>query len=634
MKSKLLQDIEAEWAPSDIKTVTQWADLRRVLTRTTSSEPGPWKTDRTPYLRFVMDCFSEPSIRMICLKFATQLGKSEAQLNMVGFIIDILGGSILHVLPTDNVTEKFSRTRIKPMVEACPTLRSKKHSNQDLFQNREMHYQDAIHYLATANSAADLKSTPIEFLFCDEVGSFPEFAGRDADPVKLAMERQKTFSLTKKAVLVSSPTTENGLITKYHRDCDLHYQFFVSCPQCGHYQTLVFPQIKWPDMGDTSEQSTRLKVKRAARYECVSCQKPIDDRQKPEMLRKGEWRADEADFEGDPESVGFHLNSLYSPFLSWGDIAYEFLDSKNDIGRLMNFKNGWEAIEWTQAVATKKTGEILAHRVPLPPLTVPAEAVALTCGIDVQKFSFYYTVRAWARNMTSWLIRYGQVETWDEINEILFTDSYPVVGTDKSMRVWRCFVDTGGTEGAEGVSMTEETYTWLRNFSRGIVFGIKGQSTRTAERVRYTVIDRMPGRKGLPIPGGLRLFLLNTSELKDALAYRLDIPIDQPGAWLLHEEVGDDYARHITNEEKRIDRKGKAAWQAVGPQHWLDAEVYALAAADPQAAGGVRVLSSPVYAVTHTQGEPNPAQGRRISSNWLKRPAETTWLNRGHTADR
>lgn len=610
MRSSILKEIKDDWKPSSITDPAMWADERRILTRTTSAEPGPWNTDRTPYLRFPMECFTEPSVRMIVMKFATQLGKSEAQLNMVGYIIDIMGGSILHVLPTDQVVEKFARTRLKPMVNACQSLREKKHPNPDLFQNREMHYQDAIHYLATANSAADLKSMPIEYVFCDEVGSFPQFAGKDADPVKLAMERQKTFTFTRKTVLVSSPTTEEGLITRYHGDCDLHYRFYVPCPHCGKFQMLVFEQIKWPDLGDTKEQSTRLKIKRAAIYECAHCQKEIPDDAKPGMLRKGEWHPDESEVEENPEAVGFQLSSLYSPFLSWGDIAYEFLDSKEDVGRLMNFKNGWLAEEWQQIIATKKTEEILSHKTALPPLTVPAEAVALTAGIDVQKFSFYFVVRAWARDMTSWLIRYGELQTWEEVREMIFENTYPVQGSDKVMPVWRAFIDTGGTEGAEGVSMTEETYSWLRNYGRGVVFGVKGQTWKTPERIKHSIIDRMPGRAGQVIPGGIRLFLLNTDQLKDALHYHLSVKLGEPGAWHLHEESGEEYARHIISEEKRIDRKGFASWKATGANHWLDAEIYAMAAADTQCAGGVRVLRKPVYRMAPGAKARRPQQAR------------------------
>ena len=38
--------------------VSEWAERHRILGSRASSEPGPWRTSRTPYLREVMDALS------------------------------------------------------------------------------------------------------------------------------------------------------------------------------------------------------------------------------------------------------------------------------------------------------------------------------------------------------------------------------------------------------------------------------------------------------------------------------------------------------------------------------------------------------------------------------------------------
>ena len=49
--------------PEDPLTVSEWADRYRRLSSKASAEPGPWRTDRTPYLRQVMrDLSSESSV--------------------------------------------------------------------------------------------------------------------------------------------------------------------------------------------------------------------------------------------------------------------------------------------------------------------------------------------------------------------------------------------------------------------------------------------------------------------------------------------------------------------------------------------------------------------------------------------
>src|SRR5512146_378892 len=61
--------------PDPLLTISQWADKYRTLSQRASSEPGPWRTDRTPYLREIMDCLapSSPIERTVFMKGA-QIG--------------------------------------------------------------------------------------------------------------------------------------------------------------------------------------------------------------------------------------------------------------------------------------------------------------------------------------------------------------------------------------------------------------------------------------------------------------------------------------------------------------------------------------------------------------------------------
>src|SRR5215831_34213 len=61
--------------PDPLLTVSEWADRYRMLSQRASGEPGPWRTDRTPYLREIMDCLSpsSPIERVVFMKGA-QIG--------------------------------------------------------------------------------------------------------------------------------------------------------------------------------------------------------------------------------------------------------------------------------------------------------------------------------------------------------------------------------------------------------------------------------------------------------------------------------------------------------------------------------------------------------------------------------
>ena len=111
--------------PADV-TVSQWADRHRLLSGKASSEPGPWRTDRTPYLRQIMDDLSaRSSVQEVVVMFAAQLGKSESGMNWLGYIIDNEPGPAMVVQPTTDMAKRFSRQRIAPMLEETPVLRCK-----------------------------------------------------------------------------------------------------------------------------------------------------------------------------------------------------------------------------------------------------------------------------------------------------------------------------------------------------------------------------------------------------------------------------------------------------------------------------------------------------------------------------
>ena len=73
--------------PPENITVTEWADKHRILDARTSAEPGNWSTDRTPYLRGIMDAFCDPEVEDITFLKPTQVGGTEALFNILGYSI-------------------------------------------------------------------------------------------------------------------------------------------------------------------------------------------------------------------------------------------------------------------------------------------------------------------------------------------------------------------------------------------------------------------------------------------------------------------------------------------------------------------------------------------------------------------
>lgn len=89
------------FTPPERITVSEWADRYRSLSKEETSRPGMWDTSSVPYMKKIMDCFSEETIREIVFLKSTQIGGSEALINMLGYIIDQQPSRIYYVLPDD-----------------------------------------------------------------------------------------------------------------------------------------------------------------------------------------------------------------------------------------------------------------------------------------------------------------------------------------------------------------------------------------------------------------------------------------------------------------------------------------------------------------------------------------------------
>jgi phage terminase large subunit GpA-like protein len=323
--------------------------------------------------------------------------------------------------------------------------------------------------------------------------------------------------------------------------------------------------------------------------------------------------------------------------------------------KLQGFVNSSLAEPWKVVVVTSDRIHILKARCSLAPQTVPETAVALTAGIDPQKYGFWFCVRAWTRTFTSWLIHYGFLGDWNEVATLLFETAYPVVGFDRSLRIWRAAIDAGGGKFDEGLSMTEEAYFWIRKngFGRGArVWATKGSSKPLAGKIHLgKMLDKTPS--GKPIPGGLQPILIDTDKIKDMVYYRLgqavedvpDVDYGMPadpaapialsvaiknmaqGAYL-HAATGDDYAKQILAEEKRLNKRGLAEWvQVQRDNHLLDCEGLAMVLAEPEwPGGGVNLL--PEWRPPQAQGARPTVQGNGEDRDGRLQYERPAWLNR------
>ncbi len=209
----MVPEIDLAWRrgirPEPPIPVSDWADRHRILPPT-SAEPGRWRTERTPYLREVMDALStsSPYERVVLMKGA-QTGGSEAGLNWLGYIIQNAPGIAMLVMPSLDMVRRNTTVRIDPLIEATPALRElvasprSRDAGNSLFRKS---FPGGQLVMTGANSAVGLRSTPVRYLFLDEVDGYPGDADGEGDPVDLAIQRTATFQGRRKIYMVSTPT--------------------------------------------------------------------------------------------------------------------------------------------------------------------------------------------------------------------------------------------------------------------------------------------------------------------------------------------------------------------------------------------------------------------------------------------
>lgn len=558
-----------------------------------------------------MDACTDRAVEFVILMFPVQMGKTEVLLNFLGYVIDQDPGPTLVVYPTQHDSDKVIRNRIQPLVTYTPALKRHVAGGSDSLGLKELRFNRCIVYPAWSNSPAALASTPCRYVINDEVDKFPPFAGKEASPIKLSEMRTTTFRGRRKILIASTPTTDLGYIYGEFQRTDQR-AFWLPCLRCGEFQVLdFFKGLKWPE----GSSAASVKESKTAWYECAACKAKLSDNDKASMLQRGVWAPKasivlkDGTVEGPPAPrfrAGFHINALYSPWLTLSEVAAEFLEAKGDAGRMMNFVNSRLALPWKDKVETIKDAHLKARKRDYKAGTAPTGAIRLTGGVDVQGDHFWFVIRAWGEGERSWLVRYGSCPSWKDVEKAML-QSYRIGGN--MLQVERVLVDSG--------HKTDEVYRFCRKH-RPVMYPSKGASG----------VGLAPSKITKPHPG-IVLYLFNADFWKDKVARLIQTADGEPGCWSLHKDVDDTYMAQMTAEHRVFVRKmGRtySTWEKItdnAPNHLWDCEVLNAVAADSI---GVRYLEGVEESVQQPQAQQPKVQPP--TSGWLERSGEG-WMAGG-----
>jgi len=599
--SYLKKALESLKPPEDIAP-SEWAARYRVLEAKTSDLPGPWRNEKTPYLVGIMDEFNNYETEEIIFAKPSQVGGTEVILNLLGYTIHEDPSDTLVVYPSDELGERTSENRIKPMILASAPLRERFQENRSKI--KELRFTDMSVYITGSNSPADLSSSPIRRLFLDEVDKYPGASKKEADPISLARERTKTFR-GRKIFVTSTPTLKTGHIWKAMEEADEIRHYFVPCPHCGKYIELKWNQVKFPD----EEGMSYADRAEFAVYVCQECGGVITDRDKPQMLRFGEWRTVQKNTKF-PRKIAFWINTLYSPFVRFSEMVKEFLKSKDDPEAFQNFVNSWLAEPWEDTKLKTNADLVMERQTDLPEFTVPEWAKLLTAGVDIQETSIYWTIRAWGNYLTSQNIAHGQAFSFAEIERIMNLQ-YNRQGGGEPMVVSLALIDSSDN--------TDLVYDFCASNSDWAL-PIKGASHPMDTHFKISKVNKTDSKAY-----GMVLVIIDTGKYKDMIAGRMRKK-NGTGAWMVYQGCDREYAEQVTAEHKVNERTGQRTVQKWVPKashadnHYLDCEVYAMCAADMQGARTFHLEEIEMPQRTEPKADPAPTP----EENWIGQ--NESWL--------
>ena len=381
----------------------------------------------------------------------------------------------------------------------------------------------------------------------------------------MALAEKRTATFSRRKVLLTSTPTVMGVsrIEREYLGSDQR-RYFLPCPLCGHKDYLLWRgpehhRIEWEEGNPET-----------AHMVCGGCNERVEERFKPEMLARGEWRPTA---EGDGRTLGFHLSALYSPlgWKSWARCASEFLGAKEDPFRLKTWVNTVLGETWEERGDSVAAGSLLA-RVERYPAEVPSGVGVLVAAVDVQGDRLEAVVKGFGAGEESWLIAFTQLHgdpateaVWFELDQFLAQKFDHISG--QKLRVECTAVDSGGAH-------TEHVYRYARARLAKRVFPIKGGSISGRP-----LVERPSRHNRYKVP----LYVLCVDTGKDLVFSRLKIGARGPGYVHLPDWADEEYLAQLTSEKAiRKYVKGRGAvreWIKLRERNEaLDLEVYALAA--------------------------------------------------------
>ncbi|EGO6101021.1 phage terminase large subunit family protein [Escherichia coli] len=570
-------------------TTVQWADQYYYLPKESSYTPGQWET--LPFQVAIMNSMGNDRIRTVNLIKSARVGYTKMLLGVEAYFIEHKSRNSLLFQPTDSAAEDFMKSHVEPTIRDVPVLLElapwfgRKHRDNTLTLKR---FSSGVGFWCLGGAAAkNYREKSVDVVCYDELSSFEPDVEKEGSPTLLGDKRIEG-SVWPKSIRGSTPKIKGFCQIEKAANESAHFmRFYVPCPHCGEAQYLKFGDDATP-FGLKWEKGKPETVYYLCEHNgCVIRQSELDQTDGRWICdNTGMWTRDGLTFysAGDeeippPRSISYHIWTAYSPFTTWVQIVYDWLDALKDPNGVKTFINTTLGEPYEEAVAEKLSFELLLEKVCHYDAQVPLRVVYLTAGIDSQKNRYEIYVWGWAPGEEAFLIdkqiimgRPEDEDTLKRVDAVIRKKYRHADGTEISIS--RVCWDTGGID-------QDIVYQRSRKHGTFFVLPIKGAS------VYGKPVITMPKKRN---QRGVFLCEVGSDTVKEMLYARFALPVvsasevapytfrfpDNPDIF------SDVEAKQLVAEElveKVVNGRVKLQWDARKRRNEaLDCLVYAYAA--------------------------------------------------------
>lgn len=527
---------------------------------------GPYKNDKTPYMREPMDAYASRHHTGMIFVSSAQSAKTQGLiLNTTAYTVKCNPADIIIYTPSQAATRDFSRRRIDRMHRHSKELGAELMPGRHSDNTFDKFYKSGMMLTLSWPSVNEMAGKPVPICMLTDYDRMPLDVDGEGSPFDLAQKRNTTFKSFGMTVAESSPSYDildpkwkpetphqappcEGILALYNRGD--RRRWYWPCPECGEFFEGSFSMLKWEDKGDP-EESARTCYMVCPRNGCY-----IKPDRRNSMNARGRWlkEGQTIDVHGEIHGAGrtsatasFWLKGVAAAFTTWPNLVAKYLNAEQDYRA-----NGTqEALKVTvntdqgepylpRGLESDRVAEDLQSCARgLPEKAVPEDVRTLIATCDVQKnrwevqvhgirpgkpydivvidrFQIVKSNRVDPDGERLWVKPAEHPEDWDLLITEVMEKRYPLATGEGTMGIGMTLCDSGGREGV--TSNAYAFYVRLKKQGRHERFMlIKGDPSPNAPRAAISFPDSQRKDRMAKARGEVPVLMLNPNVLKDTL---------------------------------------------------------------------------------------------------------------------